>query len=219
MRVRHPLLLLVAFLISGGFYVGPPVILALVNAANNLSLSDEADEAYVEGEGDDEDYVDAVFADEPAAAPEPPAARSGDDQARAERLSAAGIRPRAAPERRRARRQRRDRTVAAVGRGGGPARGVDPTVRLLVWRGHLVSCNYTCGYCPFAKRKAELATLRRDREALDWSTTFIHAPRRQLFLLAGLSVLLHLRVTESVIRTTTSRAPDAPAPYSTFAPA
>jgi hypothetical protein len=74
MRVRHPLLLLVAFLISGGFYVGPPVILALVNAANNLSLSDEADEAYVEGEGDDEDYVDAVFADEPAAAPEPPAA-------------------------------------------------------------------------------------------------------------------------------------------------
>jgi hypothetical protein len=40
-------------------------------------------------------------------------------------------------------------------------------VRLLVWRGHLVSCNHACGYCPFAKRKAELATLRRDREALD----------------------------------------------------
>ncbi|MFZ4739422.1 MAG: STM4011 family radical SAM protein [Bradymonadia bacterium] len=40
-------------------------------------------------------------------------------------------------------------------------------MRLLVWRGHLVSCNYACGYCPFAKRKAELATLRRDREALD----------------------------------------------------
>lgn len=40
-------------------------------------------------------------------------------------------------------------------------------MRLLVWRGHLVSCNYDCGYCPFARRPAERATLLRDRVALE----------------------------------------------------
>ena len=32
----------------------------------------------------------------------------------------------------------------------------------LLYRGSLTSCNYTCGYCPFAKRRDTRATLARD---------------------------------------------------------
>lgn len=45
------------------------------------------------------------------------------------------------------------------------------TLRLL-YRGPLASCNYDCGYCPFAKRRDSADTLRRDAAALarfvDW---------------------------------------------------
>lgn len=39
------------------------------------------------------------------------------------------------------------------------------TLRLL-YRGPLASCNYDCGYCPFAKRRDSAETLRRDAAAL-----------------------------------------------------
>jgi len=42
----------------------------------------------------------------------------------------------------------------------------------LLYRGPLSSCNYDCGYCPFAKRRETAAELARDRTALgrfvDW---------------------------------------------------
>jgi hypothetical protein len=36
----------------------------------------------------------------------------------------------------------------------------------ILYRGPLSSCNYACGYCPFAKRRETAAELARDREAL-----------------------------------------------------
>jgi len=36
----------------------------------------------------------------------------------------------------------------------------------ILYRGPLASCNYGCGYCPFAKRKDTAADLRADRDAL-----------------------------------------------------
>ena len=42
----------------------------------------------------------------------------------------------------------------------------------ILYRGPLSSCNYACGYCPFAKRRETATELTRDREALarfvDW---------------------------------------------------
>ena len=44
----------------------------------------------------------------------------------------------------------------------------------ILYRGPLSSCNYDCGYCPFAKRHESAAELRHDRESLarfvDWVT-------------------------------------------------
>ena len=37
----------------------------------------------------------------------------------------------------------------------------------ILYRGPLVSCNYACGYCPFAKRRESAAELAHDRECLD----------------------------------------------------
>ena len=37
----------------------------------------------------------------------------------------------------------------------------------LNWRGPLASCNYDCGYCPFAKRRSSREELARDRAALE----------------------------------------------------
>ena len=45
----------------------------------------------------------------------------------------------------------------------------------LIYRGPLESCNYACGYCPFAKRRARESDLRSDRDQLlrfvDWVAT------------------------------------------------
>jgi MoaA/NifB/PqqE/SkfB family radical SAM enzyme len=42
----------------------------------------------------------------------------------------------------------------------------------ILYRGQLSSCNYACGYCPFAKRRESVAELQYDRECLsrfvDW---------------------------------------------------
>lgn len=44
---------------------------------------------------------------------------------------------------------------------------VDAAPRLtLLYRGELSSCNYDCGYCPFAKRRDSAAILERDAAAL-----------------------------------------------------
>jgi hypothetical protein len=37
----------------------------------------------------------------------------------------------------------------------------------ILYRGPLASCNYACGYCPFAKRRDSPAQLREDRAALE----------------------------------------------------
>lgn len=37
----------------------------------------------------------------------------------------------------------------------------------LLYRGHLSSCNYSCGYCPFAKRMESRAQLHRDRHSVE----------------------------------------------------
>ncbi|GAA2054565.1 STM4011 family radical SAM protein [Catenulispora yoronensis] len=37
----------------------------------------------------------------------------------------------------------------------------------ILYRGPLASCDYDCGYCPFAKRRDSPETLRADREALE----------------------------------------------------
>jgi MoaA/NifB/PqqE/SkfB family radical SAM enzyme len=54
---------------------------------------------------------------------------------------------------------------------------VTPRLALL-WRGPLESCNYACGYCPFAKSPPVRATLDRDREALarfvEWTLAHAH---------------------------------------------
>jgi MoaA/NifB/PqqE/SkfB family radical SAM enzyme len=44
----------------------------------------------------------------------------------------------------------------------------------VLWRGPLDSCNYACGYCPFAKRPPSPAVMRADREALDRFVGWIH---------------------------------------------
>lgn len=54
-----------------------------------------------------------------------------------------------------------------------------PRPLTLLYRGPLASCDYDCGYCPFAKRRDTPAQLRADRAALarfaDWVA---HAPDR-----------------------------------------
>lgn len=42
-----------------------------------------------------------------------------------------------------------------------------------MYRGPLASCNYDCGYCPFAKRKDTAAQLNRDRESLQRFSSWI----------------------------------------------
>src|SRR5262245_11796518 len=37
----------------------------------------------------------------------------------------------------------------------------------ILYRGPLSSCNYGCGYCPFAKHHESAEELRRDEEALE----------------------------------------------------
>ncbi len=52
-------------------------------------------------------------------------------------------------------------------------RPVDAATLRLHYRGRLASCNFSCGYCPFAKRRDSAATLRRDAAELarfvDWA--------------------------------------------------
>jgi MoaA/NifB/PqqE/SkfB family radical SAM enzyme len=54
----------------------------------------------------------------------------------------------------------------------------------ILYRGPLSSCNYGCGYCPFAKRKESKEELDRDRVALERFVSWVldrRAPTRVLF--------------------------------------
>lgn len=93
-------------------------------------------------------------------------------------------------------------------------RGRQPEVgdRLaILYRGPLDSCNYACGYCPFAKRDTARATLDRDRDALegfvgwveragDWDIEILFTPWGEALIwpwyqqaIVHLSHLPHLR--------------------------
>lgn len=45
----------------------------------------------------------------------------------------------------------------------------------ILWRGSLASCNYACGYCPFAKTHDDRAALARDKAALERFTEWLEA--------------------------------------------
>ena len=45
----------------------------------------------------------------------------------------------------------------------------------ILYRGPLSSCNYACGYCPFAKRRETAAELARDRTALERFVAWVAA--------------------------------------------
>ncbi len=53
----------------------------------------------------------------------------------------------------------------------------------ILWRGSLTSCNYACGYCPFAKTKDSHETLAQDRAALQLFTDWVAAQTREISIL------------------------------------
>jgi MoaA/NifB/PqqE/SkfB family radical SAM enzyme len=65
-----------------------------------------------------------------------------------------------------------------------PARDAtaDPGLTIL-YRGPLASCNYACGYCPFAKRKDSRAALARDRTQLERFVVWVAACDRPVSIL------------------------------------
>lgn len=53
----------------------------------------------------------------------------------------------------------------------------------ILWRGSLASCNYACGYCPFAKTKDSRAALARDRTALLRFAEWVATQKREISVL------------------------------------
>ncbi len=53
----------------------------------------------------------------------------------------------------------------------------------ILWRGSLSSCNYACGYCPFAKTKDSRAALAQDRTALVRFIEWVAAQNREISVL------------------------------------
>ncbi len=53
----------------------------------------------------------------------------------------------------------------------------------ILWRGSLSSCNYACGYCPFAKTQDSRAALDRDRAALEKFRDWVAAQSRDMSIL------------------------------------
>ncbi|MFO0695451.1 MAG: STM4011 family radical SAM protein [Polyangiales bacterium] len=47
----------------------------------------------------------------------------------------------------------------------------------ILYRGPLASCNYACGYCPFAKRRDDREALARDYEALERFVAWVERSR------------------------------------------
>lgn len=53
----------------------------------------------------------------------------------------------------------------------------------LLYRGTLASCNYACGYCPFAKKRDSRATLARDAREVARFTDWVAAQDRNISVL------------------------------------
>src|SRR5207249_11955541 len=51
----------------------------------------------------------------------------------------------------------------------------------ILYRGPLSSCNYGCGYCPFAKRRETAAELAADRRALERFVDWVAQRERDRF--------------------------------------
>lgn len=49
----------------------------------------------------------------------------------------------------------------------------------ILYRGPLASCDYDCGYCPFAKRRDSPEQLRADRAALARFTEWVAAAEQR----------------------------------------
>lgn len=59
-----------------------------------------------------------------------------------------------------------------------------PTATLsLLYRGTLSSCNYACGYCPFAKKRDSRAALARDAREVARFTSWVAAQNRNISVL------------------------------------
>lgn len=73
----------------------------------------------------------------------------------------------------------------------------------ILYRGPLDSCNYDCGYCPFAKRTATAAQIAEDREKLErfvmWVGARTEARIRVLFTPWG-EALIHRHYQEAITR-------------------
>jgi hypothetical protein len=64
-----------------------------------------------------------------------------------------------------------------------PVAAEDAAERNLLYRGSLASCNYGCGYCPFAKRPSSRAELQQDAREVDRFVAWVAAQRRRLSIL------------------------------------
>ncbi|WP_235432967.1 STM4011 family radical SAM protein [Janthinobacterium sp. KBS0711] len=59
----------------------------------------------------------------------------------------------------------------------------EPGTLSLLYRGTLASCNYACGYCPFAKKRDSRATLARDAREVTRFTSWVAAQKRDISVL------------------------------------
>jgi len=69
------------------------------------------------------------------------------------------------------------------------------------YRGRLASCNYDCGYCPFAKRKDSRAQLARDRANLERFVCWTDYPAPVAILFTPWGEALTRRYYQQAIRT------------------
>ena len=58
-----------------------------------------------------------------------------------------------------------------------------PGTLSLLYRGTLASCNYACGYCPFAKKRDSRATLARHAREVARFTSWVAAQNREISVL------------------------------------
>ena len=53
----------------------------------------------------------------------------------------------------------------------------------ITYRGSLSSCNYDCGYCPFAKTSNTRSELQEDYKSLDQFVNWVHQRQEQIRIL------------------------------------
>lgn len=73
----------------------------------------------------------------------------------------------------------------------------------ILYRGPLSSCNYECGYCPFAKRQESAAELATDRAALarfvEWTAARAADDRLSVFFTPWGEALVHRAYQEALV--------------------